>query len=180
MKTGIVENYRDNEILRNEFHTFISKIFSGISFVEWHLKGFWTESYLPCSILESNKIIANVSATFMNILINNKKRKAVQLGALGTLPEYRKQGLSQKLMNHILEKYEDKVDLIFLFANESVLDFYPKFGFRKEIQSIFIAENNIPKPAFSARKLKLENDADYQLLQKLLCCVPAFRFQEPR
>ena len=35
------------------------------------------------------------------------------------------------LMEKIIEDYENKVDGIYLFANDSVVDFYPKFGFRK-------------------------------------------------
>ncbi|WP_165778752.1 hypothetical protein [Leptospira perolatii] len=41
------------------------------------------------------------------------------------------------LMKDALSDYEGKVDLFFLFANESVLDFYPKFGFRKIEETIF-------------------------------------------
>ncbi len=36
----IIENYRDNEILRNEFHNSISEVFPSISFKEWYSKGF--------------------------------------------------------------------------------------------------------------------------------------------
>lgn len=45
-----------------------------------------------------------------------------------THPEYRKRGLSKRLMNKVLEEYENKYDFMFLFANHNVLDFYPKFG----------------------------------------------------
>lgn len=52
-------------------------------------------------------------------------------------PDYRNQGLSGKLMNHIIEVYEQEYNFIYLFANESVLDFYPKFGFEKVQESSF-------------------------------------------
>lgn len=42
-----------------------------------------------------------------------------------THPDYRNQGLAAKLLNHIIGKYEKEYDYIYLFANETVLDFYP-------------------------------------------------------
>ena len=46
---------------------------------------------------------------------------------------YRNKGLIRKLMDTILKEYEG-YDLIYLFANDSVLDFYPKFGFKRVIE----------------------------------------------
>ena len=43
--------------------------------------------------------------------------------------EYRNQGLSRFLMEQVLEEWRESCDLIYLFANDSVLNFYPKFGF---------------------------------------------------
>jgi Acetyltransferase (GNAT) domain len=168
MKYEIIENYHNNEILRNEFHIFISKIFPSISFKEWTTKGFWTEKYNPFSIIKSDKIVSNISAAYMDIIINGNKRKAVQLGAIGTLPEYRELGLARNLMDYILKKYKDKVDFIFLFTNESAVKFYPKFGFKYVDQSLFISTSNIPKPEFSARKLNIDVESDYLLLRNLI------------
>ena len=168
LNNKMIENYRDNEILRNEFHNFISIVFPGISFREWESKGFWTKQYIPLSILQSSKIISNVSASFMDILINGKKCKAIQIGAVGTLPEYRNQGLSRELMNYVINKNRDKINFFFLFANETVLEFYPKFGFRSVQEYIFLKEMDIPKPKYSARKLNIEDDSDYTLLQDLI------------
>jgi len=46
-----------------------------------------------------------------------------------TDPSYRNQGLSRYLMTRVIAEWKDKCDMTFLFANDSVLDFYPKFGF---------------------------------------------------
>ncbi|GIO00553.1 hypothetical protein J5TS2_12210 [Brevibacillus halotolerans] len=54
-----------------------------------------------------------------------------------THPDYRNKGLSGKLMHYIIDKYEKECDFIYLFANETVLDFYPKFGFEKLQESSF-------------------------------------------
>jgi hypothetical protein len=44
-------------------------------------------------------------------------------------PSFRNQGLSRLLMGKIMEKWGDSCDLLYLFANNSVRGFYPKFGF---------------------------------------------------
>ncbi|MBT3634757.1 MAG: GNAT family N-acetyltransferase [Candidatus Marinimicrobia bacterium] len=159
---------RGNKNQRSEFHKYISVVFPGISFQEWYSKGFWTEKYLPFSIYESGKIISNVSVSFMNIILNDKKVNAIQLGAVGTLPEYRHQGLSRQIMNFVIEKYVNDVDFFFLYSNESTIEFYIKFGFWEMKENIFLAESNIIKPKYTARKLDIRLESDYLLLQNIL------------
>ena len=48
-----------------------------------------------------------------------------------TDPDYRGKGYSREIMELILSDYDGKVDGIYLFANDSVVSFYPKFGFRE-------------------------------------------------
>lgn len=43
--------------------------------------------------------------------------------------EYRNKGLARFLINRTLEQWKDQCDAVYLFANNNVLDFYPKFGF---------------------------------------------------
>jgi N-acetylglutamate synthase-like GNAT family acetyltransferase len=167
LNTQIVENYRDDSILRNEFHNFVSKVFPSANFKEWYKKGFWTDSFRQFSIVNSGKIISNVSITFMRIILNGKKCKAIQLGTVGTLVEYRKQGFSGKLMEYVLNKFQNEIDFFFLYANESVLNFYPKFGFKRLQENVFIADVNL-LPKYSLRKLNIEEDGDYLLLKDML------------
>ena len=168
MNQEIIEIDPGNHKLVHEYLNFIFMIFPGAKFLEWWERGFWREFYRPYSIMEAGKIISNVTATMMDVIISGKKYKAVQLGAVGTIPEYRKLGLSRILMDYVLKKYESEVDLFFLFANEYVLEFYPKFGFKPIPEKIFQLESDIPKGKFSARKLNLSNFDDYNLLQVLI------------
>src|SRR5690606_30122657 len=101
-------------------------------------------------------------------LISGKKLKAAQIGAVSTLPEFRNKGLSRQLMNYILEAYKEKVDFFFLYANDSVLDFYPKFGFRSVKENVFISELKRTNQKFCARKLDITNPDDYSLLINLI------------
>jgi len=164
----IIENYRDNKLLRNEYFNFISKIFPSADFKEWYSKGFWTDKFNPISIIKDGKIISNVSVTQMNIILEGKKLRGLQIGAVGTLPEYRNQGLSRYLMEYVIGKYLNETDVFLLFANETVLDFYPKFGFNRFEEKVFISESNIPKTKFVARKLNIRNESDHLLLQDLI------------
>src|SRR5690606_33968511 len=89
------------------------------------------------SFVEEGKVIANASVNKMTVISNEKEYKAIQVGTVMTHPDYRNQGLAAELMNKIIEIYEKEYDFIYLFANETVLDFYPKFGFEKVKESRF-------------------------------------------
>ena len=164
----ITENHRSSDSLRNAYHEFISLVFPGLSFEDWYAKGFWTDKYKPFSIIKSDKIISNVSASIMDTILDRKQYRAVQLGAVGTLPEYRNQGLSRNLIDHVISKYKNSVDFFFLFANETVMKFYPKFGFKGFMENVYIAESNIPTAKYSARKLIIKEEEDYSLLLDLI------------
>ncbi|MDA2704882.1 GNAT family N-acetyltransferase [Bacillus cereus] len=87
-----------------------------------------------------------------------------------THPDYRHQGLATKLMNHIIKKYEKDYDFIYLFANDTVLEFYPKFGFEKVQESSFSLKvsNMICQidKKYDLRKLDVNNQADFELMKK--------------
>ena len=70
----LVENYRDDKQLRNMFNEFTEKIFSGLNFEKWYKSGYWTNRYIPHSLIKNNKIISNVSISQMDIIINDKSR----------------------------------------------------------------------------------------------------------
>ena len=123
------KDYKNNEALRKSFFELATNTFD-LSFENWYQKGFWSERYIPFSFVEGDKIIANVSVNILELIINGKKKKAIQIGTVMTQPEYRRTGLSTSLMNKVLEEYENKCDIMYLFANNTVLDFYPKFGFK--------------------------------------------------
>ena len=164
----LVENYRDDENLRNKFNRFTEIVFSGLNFERWYKSGYWTPNYIPHSLIRNNKIIANVSISKMEIILNRKRIRGIQFGTVGTIPEYRKKGLSKYLMEYVLNKYENYTDIFFLFANDTVLDFYPKFGLQRKMESIYILNSTIPKTEYSARKLNIKNKKDFALIKEML------------
>ncbi len=124
-------NYRDNESLRYSFNELAGKVFGGLNFEGWYRNGFWKDNYIPYSVAADGKIVSNVSVNTCDMNDDGRIVKLIQLGTVMTDPDYRGRGYARMLIEKIIEDYENKVDGIYLFANDSVVDFYPKFGFRK-------------------------------------------------
>lgn len=122
----------NNDIYRKSFSELAISTF-GINFDEWYREGYLGENYINYSYLCEEKVIANVSVNKFNIIYNGKVKNAIQLGTVMTHKNYRNKRLIKKLMNIVLKEYEE-CDLIYLFANDTVLDFYPKFGFKRVIE----------------------------------------------
>jgi len=118
------------------------------SFEPWVARNLWDERYESYSIIENGKMLANVSIFKTDMLVNGQPIRAHQYGAVATRKSERGKGLSRLLMNHTLNKYPDTP--AFLGANETVIDFYPHFGF-KPVQTYYpeidIGINNSPEIA---------------------------------
>lgn len=127
---------KKNEDLRKSFNQLATDTF-GINFENWYKKGYWTEKYVPYVFIDEGKIVANVSINKIKLLIKGQTKDAIQIGTVMTHPNYRNQGLSARLMNKVIEEYNEKVDFMYLFANQSVLEFYPRFGFKKMDETLF-------------------------------------------
>jgi len=164
----LVENYQNDDSLRAAYQKYVSKIFPGIDIEEWYRRGFWNDTYIPISLINSGEIVSNVSVAKMTVLFNGAEHSALQISAVGTMPAYRNRGLSRKLLEYTLDKYRNEVSFFFLYANETVLEFYPKFGFQPVMESVFITETEPDNSAYVARKLDISKEVDYDLLQKLL------------
>lgn len=140
----VIKNYRNNDELRKSFNELAMKTFD-INFEDWYQNGYWGEKYNPYSIVMDGKVVSNVSVNHMNFLWNGERKFFIQLGTVMTDESYQNRGLIRQIMDEIERDHEKKTDGFFLFANDSVLDFYPKFGFQKSeefqyCQKIFSAD----------------------------------------
>ncbi|MBR4358266.1 MAG: GNAT family N-acetyltransferase [Butyrivibrio sp.] len=165
----IEKNYRDNESLRNSFNELAGKVFGGLNFEDWYRNDFWKDNYIPYSVMADGKIVSNVSVNACNMNYDGRIVKLIQLGTVMTDPDYRGRGYARMLMEKIVEDYENKVDGIYLFANDSVVDFYPKFGFRKsrEFQFSKAVNNDAERTAqLVPMSEKREWDKMVQILNK--------------
>ncbi|HKM21338.1 MAG TPA: GNAT family N-acetyltransferase [Lachnospiraceae bacterium] len=123
-------NVRDDDVLRASFNQLTKQVFA-FDFEDWYRRGYWGTKYIPHVLIDNGEVIANVSANEIDFIIDGQKKRLIQLGTVMTNDAYRKQGLGRYIMEQILEKYKGKADGIYLFGNDSVLEYYPKFGFQK-------------------------------------------------
>lgn len=129
----LIKNYRDNETLRKSFHALAMKTY-GLDFEDWYENGYWGEAYTPYSIVEAGRIVANVSVNTTDFILDGSRKHFIQLGTVMTDEAYRKRGYGRRLMEEVEKDYAGKTDGIYLFANDSVLDFYPRFGFKRAFE----------------------------------------------
>jgi GNAT superfamily N-acetyltransferase len=157
-------NYHEQPAYRDAYFRFTAHAFAGTSFAAWYAKGGWNAHYQVFSLFDGADIVANVSVSTLTLLLDGHRATGVQFSAVGTLPAYRRQGLARRLMTHVLDHFAASTDLFFLFANASVLDFYPKFGFRLVQDYEFLAA--MPKRSSQpvARPLDPHNAEDWRLL----------------
>ena len=124
----IAVGYRQDDALRQSLNTLTEAVF-GLSFEGWYRAGYWGDGYIPYSFVEGERVVANVSVSPMEFRVRGQRRHYLQLGTVETCPARRGQGLSARLIRRVLADWEGRCDGLFLFANPSVLEFYPKFGF---------------------------------------------------
>ena len=161
------KDYKHNKELRTSFNELASLVF-GINFEEWYNKGYWNERYIPFSYMDRGKVVANVSVNLLDLVIDGEIKRAIQIGTVMTHPDYRNQGLSAKLMNIVLKDYENQYDFMYLFANKTVLDFYPKFGFIRASEVQFYSHYTLLHPKTSGlRKLDGSNVDDLNFINKI-------------
>lgn len=130
MEYKLVKNVSDNEMYRAAFNKLAENTF-GLNFEGWYQNGFWKDNYIPYTLFDGEKAVANVSINRCDFLLDGVLHHYHQLGTVMTDPAYRGQGLSKRIMEEIQRDFAGESDGFFLFANDSVLDFYPRFGFRK-------------------------------------------------
>lgn len=123
----IVKDYRDDPARRASFNALASATF-GLNFEGWYRNGFWGDAYNPYSVEKDGRIVANVSLNRTAMIIGGVRRQLYQLGTVMTDPAYRNRGYIRAIMAEIDRDIAD-ADGVYLFANDSVLEFYPRFGF---------------------------------------------------
>ncbi len=152
-----------DEVSRMSYFQLAKQIY-WLNFEKWYQSGYWDNRFIPYIIMHEDKAVSSVAVCINDISWQDQQKRYVQISTVMTLPEYRNKGLNRYLMEAVLNEWKDKCDAIYLLANDSVVDFYPKFGFEefKEFQyskSIFKANG-------SYRKLDIEDPDDWNLIIK--------------
>lgn len=159
-------NYKLDDELRNKFNLLAQKVW-GFDFEKWHKSGYWDDNCLLYSLLEDDKMVSHITVSVIEFIVLGERKKYVQLGTVMTDENYRKQGLNKILMEKVLSEWKSKCDMIYLYANNCVLDFYPKFGF-VPVQE-YQAAKKIARDhhGYPVRKMNLDRIDDCSLLYNI-------------
>lgn len=145
--------YKLNKLLKDVF----------LDFQFWYDLNLWNEEYESYSFIEDGDIVSNICVYKTQILFEQKIYNALSIGAVATKKEYRNRGLSRRLMEHIIEKYGNIP--MYLSANEGVINFYPKFGFKNITEKLPVCEYEINND-ISINKLKYNNPRVWNYIHK--------------
>ena len=163
MPYQLCKNVMCDDRKREAFNALAGQTFD-LSFEDWYRNGYWTQTNIPYTLFDNEKAISNISVNRMELVWQGQRFNYIQLGTVMTDISYRRQGLSRLIMNEIMSDWKDHCDGIFLFANESVLEFYPKFGFERQLQYRYSL--TVENTAGNARKLDMDRLQDRKLLEE--------------
>lgn len=164
----IIQDYFENDIYRRSFNDLARATF-GLDFEEWYKKKYFKGKYTCYSYVADDQVIANISANEMQVVIKGEVKKAIQLGTVMTREDCRGNGLAGKLMKYVLKIYENKCDFIYLFANDTVLEFYPKFGFKKVIEANYtLGTDRVDKKEGTIIELQVGTSFTNTLIDRLI------------
>ncbi len=157
--------YQDNETLRLEFNR-MTQHFWGFDFENYYQSGFWDDKCILYSLFDEDKIVAHITVS----LFEQEGKKLIQLGTVMTDENYQRQGLSSFLLRRISSDFVHQTKGMFLFANNEVLDFYPKFDFFPvpEYTAFKTVKNTNMTTVLTKRKLNLDNAEDLKLVENLV------------
>ncbi|WP_161565838.1 GNAT family N-acetyltransferase [Pseudomonas aeruginosa] len=133
LDVALIRDFRHDARRRAQFNALTERTY-GFDFEQWYRDGFWSDSYQPHALLHDDRLVANVSVNLMSFEVDGAARRYVQIGTVMTEPEYRQRGLGRLLLERVLADWRERCDMLYLFANDTVLDFYPRFGFRRVIE----------------------------------------------
>lgn len=143
------------------------RVFPSISFRGWYDLGGWDAGYRAFAIAEGDEIVANASLQRMRVVLNGRELRGWQLGAVGVLPEFRGRGLQHRIMERLMQVPEQD-DLVYLFANDTVLEFYPRFGFERAIEHLYgVDVDVVPAKGQRLRRLSLTSVEDRQQVKRI-------------
>lgn len=169
-----VEHYRDDSHLRGELNALTEQTY-GFDFEAWYVAGFWEDNYQPCSLVRQGRMLANVSVSPLAFIHEGQYLHCAQIGTAMTRPEARGRGYSRHLMECLVQRWATPCDLLFLFANGTVLDFYPKFGFRRVVEREHYLEWSGQSCASSFHPVDLDDGGQLQRFMAAVadCCPQA-------
>ena len=165
-----INDIRESRQLRKSFNLLANNTF-GLNFESWYQNGYWSNNYIPYVLINGDEIVSNVSVNIINTRWENQAKHYIQLGTIMTHHDYQGKGLSRWLMEKVLKEWEDKCDAVYLFANDRVVDFYPKFGFEEVLEYQY--HKIVEKRDGTMKKLDMSLEYDRKIL------LDTYKFSNP-
>ena len=155
------------------FFRFVDTIFGGGragTWATWRDRGGWTGDYEVFALVDGGRIVSTVGRSRMHLVVNGVDRTGWQLGAVATARPYRRQGLARRLMDRVIAELDEPDQPVILFANNSVLDFYPRFDFKRIPQRRSVARAALQPSGSPAPRCDL-SDASHRIRLARLCAA---------
>lgn len=121
-----ISDYRHDKVLCEKFFELANEAF-GLDLAGWAARGGWEEGYVCHTLMDGNRMAANVSTTDMTLIIDGHAQRAFQIGTVYTRPEYRGRGCARELLERVIVEVNGCG--MFLFANPTARGLYEKLGF---------------------------------------------------
>jgi GNAT superfamily N-acetyltransferase len=151
---------------RQAFKDFIFQIHR-VDFTRWDAAGYWDDDYSPCSYFVDDRVVASLCIYTMHARVNGRECKVAQVSGVGTLPEYRRQGLNRRLHEMALPKALAEHRFAFLYADDEAVPFYQNRGFRPVPAHAVVVPMPAVEPDGGLEKLELEDAAVLESLFRL-------------
>lgn len=153
----LIRHYMEDDRLRAALNALTRKTF-GFDFEGWFNAGGWEGDYLPYSLMDGDRMIANVSVNRMRFLQNGQERHYIQLGTVMTDEAYRRRGLASQLMRAAMDDMRGACDGFYLFGDLSALGFYDSLGFSRITETRYALREDARR-ALSERAARREEPA---------------------
>lgn len=164
---NLVIDYKKEDKLRHSLNSLTEKIYE-FSFENWYQSGYWEDRCIPYSLMVDDRIISNIIVNDIDFYVLGEKKQFVLLTTVMTDPDFRNRGLSRFLMDKVMGDYDGRCDMIYLFANDSAIDFYPKFGFVPVNEYQAAKAVVLQNKQSQVRKMNIDNSEDFHLLKRLV------------
>lgn len=129
MDLSLRTEYWNDPKARGAFREFLVRI-HGLDLSEWESRGYWDRTYTPFSFFQGDRIVASVCVYSLAAVIDRKPARLAQISGVGTLPEWRRQGLNRRLTEAGLAWAREGHEGVFLFSNVEAIPFYKACGFQ--------------------------------------------------
>ncbi len=153
---------------RKTFKDFILQIHR-VDFSAWDRAGYWDDDYSPYSYFVGDRLVASLCIYTLHARVNGEACKVAQVSGVGTLPEYRLQGLNRRLHEIALPEALAKHRWAFLFADDDAVPFYRKCGFRPVNAHAVVVPLPAVAPDPGIEKLDIDDAAVRDSIFQLAC-----------